>query len=249
MESTIIWDGIDGCEIDETGKYLSESIFGLMTLETDKSASVAFPIKSNFAGVDSFNIRKNAIIPISSKYGKGAPAQAIPLMMKCGRSPSDSELNKFLQCLENYPLQREAIYDYAFNKVLDLDIDIHQLYLDAVDNDVDSPLLKNVLSCIKKDSLNTSKIEQVFPASVTSYAAKVTASSLSKCPMTEKKLKAVLKDLGIWQVNACRKSWHDGKIGFYVKSTWNCSFSLYYGKSEINNLEANRGLLTYRLKD
>lgn len=250
VEKPIIWDGtIDYHEINEIGKYLNELIIGIKMLSTGKINKFVIPMRSNFPGVDSFICKKNEIIPISMKYGEGAVSQLYPLISKIRFDPSDrrlknSQIWRLLTCYPIYANHVYAILDFAIKKILRFDIDIEELYEDARDNQPSKNLTKLHNHIIKY--CDNWRVVVAFPQSLTSYCAKITTAALNNCLLTKEVIKNHLEEMNLYQYHLCNESWHQGRIVYREKKVSEYPFVITQGKSSINSLNADRGLLCYR---
>lgn len=245
------WDAcIDYHEINELGKYLNEMLIGIILLNEKKIQKFVIPLTQNFAGIDSFGIKQKDIIPISSKYGVGAVPQLFGLLGKIpwqnftARSKT-SQVYRLLKSYEKTQSQRMAVYDFAITKLLRLSYDINEIYKSCQAKKKTAELQK-LESIVRKTCVNK-KILDTFPLSLTSWLERLTVDSLNSCPMSVEIVKNHLEELNLYQYHLNKNDWHEGKIVYLEKKTWECPFSFCIGKSLINNLEANRGLLCYRI--
>ena len=250
INSSIIWDGtIDYHEINELGKYLNELIIGIKMLLDRKIEKFLIPTRSNFPGIDSLFMYNQRYIPISSKYGEGAVPQLYPLISNISSDIFDnrlrnSQLYRLLMSYKSNSSHVLAIYNFALNKILRFGVECEDLYEDARDN-IRSKDLVTVENYVLKYCDNM-KIIDAFPLSLTSYCARIASHALNNCLLSKEVIRNYLQSINLHQFHLCNESWHKGKIEYNMKKTWECLFSVTYGKSSINSLSADRGLLCYR---
>lgn len=141
--------------------------------------------------------------------------------------------------------QRHAVYDFALRKILRLNIDIDKFYEDCKKNYIsaDVKYIGNLIA----DCCDNEKIKKAFPQSVTSWLERVTVEAINACPLSIEIIKEHLRELQLYQYHLDKDRWYEGYVSFVEKKTWQCPFKVTIGKSLLNNLEANRGLLCYRI--
>lgn len=251
LDKKLFWDAcVDYHEINEIGKYLNEVLIGVKLLSERKIDKFMIPVSQTYPGIDSFGIKDNKTIPISSKYGEGARSQLFGLLGKLPQAnftprTRNSQLYRLIVSYSKVSSQKMAVYDYALRKLLQLDYDIDTVY-EALQNNVMISEVKAIKSLIMK-TCSHEKVKDAFPNSVTSWLERLTIEALNACPMSVEVIKEHLEDMNLHQYHLDKNKWHDGEILYLEKQTWKCPFIFQVGKSLLNNLEANRGLLCYKI--
>jgi hypothetical protein len=277
-KGTLTWDGVSDTEINELGKYVGEVLIGYLALKnnndsfskafyTDRISKFIVPTDPSFAGIDSFLItNKNQIVPISSKFGRGALASfftnLLPKAIKYSKIPS-SELAKIVASaarakvdaatLETKRGSKEVLYEHGVNTILKLNISNPiSVYKDIVENGKNLKKLKSdtkeVISAIQAYKGVDSKITSVLPFSVTAFFSRETAKRLNSDKVSVSYMLEILASKNFWQANLDISKWKNGVIYFQMVSSTTSTINISGGKAAISDITASQGMLNYEVK-
>lgn len=234
----------DTHELNEVGKYLSETLFALNSF--DEYHEVVFPVSSNSKIIDSFLIKDKDIIPISNKYGKGAKASLFNLF-DWFQYNDESEISEFYKSFLCSSSNREAVYNYAMNNLLKKQYSYTNIF-DSIINHSQSEEVDFVVDFIKKNSQNK-KILEFLPNSITAYFCRKIAKRINHCDRSLCLIKNIFQELKIKQLILDNRMWKQGEINFSLLDIYNSIFVVRGDKSAINNPYAHHGLLNYEMRD
>lgn len=265
-------------EINELGKYVGEIIIGLLALNgktsplstkfyTGNPVGFAVPDDPSFAGVDSFLIMNDGeIIPISSKYGKGAKASIFANLMtkamtyynelpECSLKDlctSAKKAKMTAQIFEQKRGSKETLYMHGVNNILNLklsnpykvftDIKTHKSDLQGMSQDT-----LEVIQKIQAYPGVDKKIIEKLPLSVTSFFSRETANQLNKDKVSVKTMLEILAGKNFWQANLDINSWKKGDIKYKMVNSGSASIKVIGSKASMDDIEAKQGTVNYEL--
>jgi hypothetical protein len=236
--------GNDIHELNEVGKYLSETLFALNSL--DVYQEVLFPVSSNSRMIDSFLIKNQEVVPVSNKYGKGAKASLFNLF-ECFQYTEDSEISNFYKLSLDSDSNRHAVYKYGLRTLLKKDYSYQEIF-DSIISNTPSKEKDEVAEFIKNNTQNK-RIIEFLPNSITSYFCRKIAKRINHCNKSLDLIKETFNSLQIKQLVLNNKLWKKGEIKFSLTNMHDSSFIIYGNKSAINNPYAPHGLLNYEIRD
>ena len=269
---------VSDSEINELGKYVGEVIIGLLALSNKTSplstkfyigrpVGFAVPDDPSFAGVDSFLIMKDGeIVPISSKYGKGAKASIfsnlLPKAMKyhselpeCSLKrlcTSAKKANMTAQTFEQKRGSKETIYMHGIHDVLDLKISSpYKVFTDIKTHKGDlrgmgADTLK-VINSIQSYKSVDKKIVEKLPQSVTSFFSREIAKQLNNDKISVNAMLEILAGKNFWQANLDINSWKRGIIKYKIVNSGKASINVIGSKASMDDIDAKQGTVNYEL--
>ena len=274
----VIWDGVSDTEINELGKYVGEVLIGYLALKntTDSFSKVFYPsrIKTfmvptdpSFSGIDSFLItNKDVIVPISSKFGRGALASffsnLLPKALNSSKVPAGelanivsaaSKAKISADTLEKKRGSKEVLYTHGINNILGIDIkEPISVYNDIVKNgknikNLNQETLK-VINAIQAFKNVDNKITSALPFSVTSFFSRETAKRLNNDKVSKDYMLEILASKNFWQANLDITKWKTGTIYFQMIDSGKSSIVVSGGKAAIGDITASQGMLNYEVK-
>lgn len=241
---------------NELGKYFGELLYSMRALKEQSCAAVLYPTQHNLPGVDCFIVNpKNNVIPVSNKYGSGAPSSLIPIINSAAQyNSSPSLLNSISDNISTLNSNKLGLI-YTAMQMLEfksifpstvIEMNKHRKNYDMFELTYDS-IEKRVRT---KYPLLWSKYlkSAIWPDSLPCVSSHIVAHELSRCPESMAALKHELVQQQGIQVKLNKKKWLDGCIDFDVKDFTDCQMIIIPSKSNINDYVCRNGLLSYRLR-
>ena len=230
------WGDVSRSDRNELGKYLGELHYPFMESIKDK-IPFAFPVSTSFGGVDSFLFR-NEIIPISSKYGEGAPAAFIANIARKANPPElESSIFKNLCEINLNSSIRDILYTYSEKYVLP---GHDNLYNNLKSGNIPVGLKESMSDC-------EPAVLAKFPSSVSYYICQRLRKDLENCPTSMTQIANILRENNYIQVNLNNKYWLDGQISYKIMDSSQYEIRLRNSKSSMSDLDCLRGIICYRL--
>ena len=274
----MIWqEGITDSQRTELGKYFGEVLIGYLGLNNvsghtslspwsgKRIKCFIVPDDPSFAGVDSAFLCENGeIIPISSKFGKGAQASIfaniIPVAIKNYSTLPAGPLKDITDIAKTYTNpQREGkkiVYEYGIKYILK-DTSIKNTY-DVFTNFKSGKIKKeyaHILSDLRKyvlaggDGSESSAQALItnLPNSISAIFARGISDRLNGHSASIEAAKALIAGKNFYQANLQDGDWMRGKVFFRITKAGDMKLTFTGSKAATTDIELKQGLVNYLL--
>jgi hypothetical protein len=274
----IVWqEGITPSQKTELGKYFGEVLIGYLGLnkvtghtsispwQQSNIKCFIVPDDPSFAGVDSaFLCHDGTIIPISSKFGKGAQASIfaniMPVAVKNKSTLPNGVLKDLAEISSKYanPARegKKIVYEYGIKHILELkDIsNPYDVYTNFKSGKI-KPEYAHVATAVRTyvmnggDGKESSAKELVnnLPKSLSSCLARGISDRLNADSASVTAAKSLIAGKNFYQANLNDGDWNRGKVFFNIRKAGDMKLTFTGSKAATTDIELKQGLLNYLL--